>query len=168
MERIPFNLDDFMAQMVQVKKLGPMGKVMAMIPGMSELTRQVQMNEREVEAEAVRMKAIYDSMTDDERQEPDLLDGMRRRRIAAGAGVSIREVGTLIRQFEMSRDMMRALSSSRRITSFKVVLGLVTDRRFDRDPSYVHSPPSTRPSVAILVAIVAIVVFAMVLATHQL
>src|SRR3954462_5290672 len=57
-----FTLDDFMAQMGQVKKLGPIGKVMGMIPGMSELTKQVNMNEGDVENEMVRMRSIYDSM----------------------------------------------------------------------------------------------------------
>ena len=109
MEKGNFTLDDFMAQMGQVKKLGPMGKVMGMIPGMSELTKNMGMNEGDVEGQMGRMRAIYDSMNKKERANTDLLDGNRRRRVARGAGVEVNEVGQFVKQFEMSRDMMRAV-----------------------------------------------------------
>jgi len=109
MEKGVFTLDDFMAQMGQVKKLGPMGKVMGMIPGMSELTKNMGMNEGDVEGQMGRMRAIYDSMNKKERQDTDMLDGARRRRIARGAGVELNEVSQFVKQFEMSRDMMRAV-----------------------------------------------------------
>src|SRR5947208_1992833 len=92
MEKGNFTLEDFMAQMGQVKKLGPMGKVMGMIPGMSELTKNMGMNEGDVEGQMGRMRAIYDSMTKKERANTDVLDGNRRRRIARGAGVAVNEV----------------------------------------------------------------------------
>jgi signal recognition particle subunit SRP54 len=109
LEKGQFTLEDFMSQMGQIKKLGPMGKVMGMIPGMSELTKQAGMGEGDVEGQMVRMRAIYDSMGKKERAKPDLLDGPRRRRIAQGAGVGVSEVGQFMKQFEMSRDMMRAV-----------------------------------------------------------
>ena len=109
MEKGNFTLDDFMSQMGQVKKLGPMGKVMGMIPGMSELTKNMGMNEGDVEGQMGRMRAIYDSMSKKERADTDLLDGARRRRVARGAGVELNEVSQFIKQFEMSRDMMRAV-----------------------------------------------------------
>ena len=109
MEKGQFTLDDFMAQMGQVKKLGPMGKVMGMIPGMSEMSKQMNMGEGEVEKQMGRMRAIYDSMNKKERANTDMLDGPRRRRVARGAGVEVNEVGQFIKQFEMSRDMMRAV-----------------------------------------------------------
>src|SRR5215212_7168939 len=109
MEKGQFTLDDFMAQMAQVKKLGPMGKVMSMIPGMSELSKQVNMGEGDVEKQMGTMRAIYDSMTLKERKNSDLLDAHRRRRVARGAGVQLNEVGQFMKQFEMSRDMMRAV-----------------------------------------------------------
>src|SRR5204862_6324195 len=93
MEKGKFTLDDFIAQMGQVKKLGPMGKVMGMIPGMSELSRQAGMNENDVENQLGRMRAIFDSMNKKERAKPELLDGGRRRRVARGAGVDTSEVG---------------------------------------------------------------------------
>src|SRR5215218_7571040 len=109
MEKGQFTLDDYMAQMGQVKKLGPMGKVMGMIPGMNELTKNMGMNEGDVESQMGRMRAIYDSMSRKERGNTDLLDGARRRRIARGAGVELNEVSQFVKQFEMSRDMMRAV-----------------------------------------------------------
>ena len=109
MEKGNFTLDDFMAQMGQVKKLGPMNKVMGMIPGMSELTKNMGMNDGDVEGQMGRMRAIYDSMSKKERADTDLLDGARRRRVARGAGVELNEVSQFVKQFEMSRDMMRAV-----------------------------------------------------------
>jgi signal recognition particle subunit SRP54 len=109
MEKGVLSLEDFMAQMSQVRKLGPMGKVMGMIPGMGELTKQMGQNEGQVETQMNRMRAIYDSMNKQERKKPELLDGNRRRRIARGAGVQPSEIGQFIKQYEMSRDMMRAI-----------------------------------------------------------
>lgn len=109
MEKGQFTLDDFMAQMGQIKKLGPMGKVMGMIPGMSELTKTVNMDGDDVENQMHRMRAIYDSMNRGERKNPDVIDSPRRRRIARGAGVDVQEVGQFLKQFNMSRDMMRAV-----------------------------------------------------------
>src|SRR6476469_9226140 len=92
MEKGQFTLDDFMSQMGQIKKLGPMNKVLGMIPGMSELTKNMGMNEGDVEGQMGRMRAIYDSMSKKERANTDLLDGARRRRVARGAGVELNEV----------------------------------------------------------------------------
>lgn len=126
MEKGNFTLDDFMAQMSQVKKLGPMGKVMSMIPGMGELSRQVNMGEGDVENQMGRMQAIYNSMTRAERQKSELLDGNRRRRIARGAGVELNEVGQFIKQFEMSRDMMRAVGGMGMMGKMKLMKSLMS------------------------------------------
>src|SRR4051812_48866338 len=82
LEKGQFTLDDFMSQLNQVQKLGPMNKVMGMIPGMSEMTKQLNMPEGEVEGQMGRMQAIYNSMNQKERKNTDTLDGNRRRRIA--------------------------------------------------------------------------------------
>lgn len=126
MEKGQFTLDDFMAQMSQVKKLGPMGKVMSMIPGMGELSRQVNMGEGDVEKQMGRMQAIYNSMSREERQKSELLDGNRRRRIARGAGVELNEVGQFIKQFEMSRDMMRAVGGMGMMGKMKLMKSLMS------------------------------------------
>jgi signal recognition particle subunit SRP54 len=109
LEKGLFTLDDFITQMNQVTKLGPMGKIMGLIPGMNQLTRQFNLNEGEVDNQMGRMKAIYYSMTPKERKNTDLLDSARRRRIARGAGVDVAMVGHFMKQFEMSRDMMKAI-----------------------------------------------------------
>lgn len=121
-----FTLDDFMAQIGQIRKLGPMGKIMGMIPGMSELSKQADVDEAEVERELVRMRAIYDSMTRAERARPEIVDGLRRRRIAAGAGVDVQEVGKFIKQFETTRDMMRAVSGMGMMGKLKLMRSLMS------------------------------------------
>jgi signal recognition particle subunit SRP54 len=126
MEKGNFTLDDFMAQMSQVKKLGPMGKVMNMIPGMSELSKQANMGEGDVEKQMGQMRAIYDSMNKAERRNTDVLDGNRRRRIARGAGVEVSEVGQFVKQFEMSRDMMRAVGGMGMMGKLKLMKALTS------------------------------------------
>jgi signal recognition particle subunit SRP54 len=125
MEKGTFTLEDFMSQMSQVRKLGSMGKIMGMIPGMSELTKQIGQNEGMVEGQMNRMQAMYNSMTTAERKKPDVIDGNRRRRIAAGSGVQTHEVGQFIKQFEMSRDMMRAVGGAGMAGKMKLMKGLM-------------------------------------------
>ncbi len=105
-------LNDFMAQMAQVRKLGPLSKVMNMLPGMSSLGRQLNLNEGDMERQVNRMQAIYQSMNKKERLKPDVIEHARRRRIAQGAGVQPHEVAQLIKQFEAARDMMRAMGGA--------------------------------------------------------
>ena len=126
MEKGQFTLDDFMSQMGQVQKLGPMGKVMGMIPGMSELAKNADMDESGVEKQMGHMRAIYNSMSRKERIKPDLLDGPRRRRIAAGAGVAVSEVGQFMKQFTMTRDMMRAIGGQGMMGKLKMMKGLMS------------------------------------------
>jgi signal recognition particle subunit SRP54 len=110
MEKGQFSLEDYIAQMSQVKKLGPLGKVMGMIPGMSQLSKELGQSEGVMEKSMDRMVAIYNSMNKKERRNPDILDGNRRRRIATGAGVQPQEVSQFIKQFEMTRGVMRSFA----------------------------------------------------------
>ena len=126
MEKGTFTLEDFMAQMAQVKKMGPMGKVMGMIPGMGDMMKQVKMNEGDIERSLKRMQAMYQSMTTAERKKPDLIEHGRRRRIARGAGVDSSEVSKFIKDFEQSRDMMRAVGSMGVMGKFKMMRALAT------------------------------------------
>jgi signal recognition particle subunit SRP54 len=126
MEKGEFSLDDFMAQMGQIKKLGPIGKVMGMIPGMGDLSKQANMNEGDVEKQMGRMRAIYDSMTRQERKKPDLIEHGRRRRISAGAGVVVSDVGQFIKQFESARDVMRALGGAGMMGKLKFMKSLMS------------------------------------------
>jgi signal recognition particle subunit SRP54 len=102
-----------------------MSKVIGMIPGMDQLTKQFGQGEGEIEGQMSRMKAIYDSMNRKERANPDVLDGPRRRRIARGAGVDVQEVGQFMKQFEMSRSMMRAVGGMGMMGKLKLMKGLM-------------------------------------------
>ncbi|MGE5610122.1 MAG: signal recognition particle protein [Bacillota bacterium] len=126
MEKGQFTLDDFMAQMQQIRKLGPMSKIMGMIPGMSQLTRQLNLGEGDVEKQLGRMQAIYNSMTPQERKDTDVLDGGRRRRISRGSGVPLNEIGQFIKQFQTSRDMMRAVGGMGAMGKMKLMRSLMS------------------------------------------
>ncbi len=126
MEKGEFTLDDFIGQMGQIQKLGPMGKVLGMIPGMSELAKHANMNGEGVEGHMGRMRAIYNSMSRVERKKPDTIDAPRRRRIARGAGVDVNEVSQFLKQFDMSRNMMRAVGGMNTFSRMKLMKGLMS------------------------------------------
>ncbi len=126
MQKGQLSLEDFINQMKQVKKLGPMGKVMGMIPGMGDLAKQANMKDSDVETQMARMEAIYNSMSKAERRNTDILDGARRRRIARGSGVELNEVGQFIKQFQMSRDMMRAVGGMGMMGRMRMMKGLMS------------------------------------------
>ena len=105
-------LDDFMSQMSQIKRLGPMSKVLGMIPGMGELARTGSMAGPEMEKMMSQMRAIYDSMTKAERKKPDSLDGARRRRVASGSGTSAADVGQFVKQFETMRGLTKSMAGA--------------------------------------------------------
>ena len=104
MRKADFNLEDFLAQMQQVKKMGSMQSLMGMMPGMSG----VQMP-NDAEMQMKRTEAIIQSMTVQERHKPGVLNGNRRIRIAKGAGVKVVEVNQLIKQFEQMQKMMKLM-----------------------------------------------------------
>jgi signal recognition particle subunit SRP54 len=104
MRKADFNLEDFMAQMQQVKKMGSMQSIMGMMPGMSG----VQLPD-DSERQMKRTEAIIQSMTIQERRKPGILNGNRRIRIAKGAGVKVLEVNQLIKQFEQMQKLMKMM-----------------------------------------------------------
>ncbi len=106
-----FNLDDFLGQMQQIKKMGPIGKLMDMIPGMSKMTKGVDMSN--AEGDLRRIEAIIQSMTMKERRYPKILKASRKRRIAAGSGTSVQEVNQLLKQFRDMQQMMKQLRSGK-------------------------------------------------------
>jgi len=104
-----FTLEDFRKQLSQVAKLGPLEKIIGLIPGMGEMTKL--MADADAAAELRRLGGIIDSMTPEERRNPSgLIDQSRRRRIAAGAGVEPHEVNKLVKEFEGMADMMKRMS----------------------------------------------------------
>lgn len=109
LEKGQFSFDDFVSQMRQMRKLGPISKIMGMIPGMSDLAKQANMNGGAMEGQLTKIEAIYNSMNKAERKNPDIVDSNRRRRIAAGSGTTTVDVSTTIKQYSGARDMMRAV-----------------------------------------------------------
>lgn len=103
-----FNLEDFLAQMQQVKKMGPVSSLAGMMPGMGN----VQLDDS-ADKSMVRNEAILQSMTRQERQRPQILNGSRRMRIANGAGVKVVEVNQLLKQFQQMQKMMKMMKGAK-------------------------------------------------------
>ena len=103
-----FTLEDFQKQMKQIKKLGSMGEIMKMIPGMGNLAEM--MSDVNPDKELGRMEAMISSMTPEERTNPDIIDRGRRNRIARGSGTDPSEVGGLIKQFNDMAGMMQKMA----------------------------------------------------------
>jgi signal recognition particle subunit SRP54 len=104
-----FGLDDFLDQMRQIRKLGPLQSLLGMIPGLGKELRGVKIEEREFD----RLQAIILSMTPEERRRPELIKGSRRLRIAQGSGTNVQAVKQLIKQFESTRKVMRQVAQGR-------------------------------------------------------
>jgi len=101
-----FSLEDFADQMAQVRKMGPLAKVLEMMPGgLASAARGI--DGQAAEKQMVRTQAIISSMTRQERRKPDLLNGSRKRRVAAGSGTTVQEVNQLLRQFEQMRKLYK-------------------------------------------------------------
>ncbi len=103
-----FTFDDFYMQLQQLKKMGPLGDLLKMIPGMGGLAKQLPEGP-EAERELKRIEAIISSMTRAERAEPSLINGSRRRRIAAGSGTKVSDVNQLLKQFQSLKTQMKQL-----------------------------------------------------------
>lgn len=106
-----FSLEDFQTMLHQMKKLGPLSKIMDMMPGTAGLSKMKQQVD---DSMLVHVEAILSSMTVKERLKPDIIDGSRRRRIARGSGTTVQEVNRLLRQFDEMRKMMRQMRGMRR------------------------------------------------------
>ncbi|MBR1814160.1 MAG: signal recognition particle protein [Lachnospiraceae bacterium] len=106
-----FNFNDFLDQIGQVQKMGSMGDLLSMLPGVGSKMKNVSIDEEAADKNMKQTKAIIQSMTAKERENPDLINPARKRRIAAGAGVDVADVNRLMKQFEQSRKMMKQMSS---------------------------------------------------------
>jgi signal recognition particle subunit SRP54 len=104
-----FGLDDFLEQMRQIRRLGPLQSLLGMIPGLGKELRGVKIEEAEFD----RLQAIILSMTPEERRRPELIKGSRRVRIARGSGTNVQAVKALIKQFEQMRKVMRQVAQGR-------------------------------------------------------
>lgn len=100
-----FDLDDFLEQLRQVKKMGPLKGIMGMLPGVPKELKDVDIDDKEID----RIEAIISSMTIDERRNPKLIDGSRRQRIASGSGVQTHQVTGLLKQFTEMQKVMKQM-----------------------------------------------------------
>jgi signal recognition particle subunit SRP54 len=103
-----FTLEDFLEQMQQVKKMGPIQNLVGMLPGIPKELKNAEIDEKEIG----RIEAIIRSMTTEERREPQIMNGSRRLRVAQGSGTSTNEVNQLLKQFKDMQKMMRMFGKS--------------------------------------------------------
>lgn len=103
-----FNFDDFLNQLQQIKKMGSLKDLVGMIPGISKMMKDVEIDENAFKP----IEAIIHSMTIKERENPDIISGSRRKRIAEGSGTSIQQVNNLMKQFEDMRKMMKNMNKT--------------------------------------------------------
>ncbi len=101
-----FDFEDFLSQMQQIKKMGSIKDIMGMIPGMGNMMKDVEINEDAFKP----IEAIIQSMTPEERANPDIISGNRKNRIAKGSGTSITQVNNLMKQFDQMRKMMKNMN----------------------------------------------------------
>ncbi len=120
-----FNFDDFLSQLQQIKKMGNVKDLMGMIPGMGKAIKDIDLDDDAFKG----VEAIIYSMTPEERQNPAVLNGSRRKRIAGGAGTNITEVNKLIKQFEDMRKMMRMMSKGGKGKMANMMQGMKGMRR---------------------------------------
>jgi len=107
-----FTLEDFLDQLQNLKKVGPLDQILAMIPGLSGMKKNlpVQVDEKQM----IRVEAVIRSMTPEERRRPGIIDGGRKRRIARGSGTAVQEVNRVLKQFEQTRKMIKQVADMER------------------------------------------------------
>jgi signal recognition particle subunit SRP54 len=120
LEKGDFTLDDFRKQFTQLQKMGPMKDLIGSMPGMSEMIPDGE----DPEAAMKRLQGMIDSMTKEERRNPDIIDIGRRRRIAAGSGTEPHEIKQFLSQFEVVRDLMRKMAQMSIWDRIKMVTGM--------------------------------------------
>lgn len=111
MMKAQFTLNDFLQQMQQIKKLGPLTQIMSMIPGFSQYAKEIP--EEATEQQFKRIEAIIQSMTLQERRNPDVLNARRRQRIAKGSGTTVQDVNELMREFKQMQKLMQQMKSGK-------------------------------------------------------
>jgi len=109
LRKAQFTFEDFLDQLHEIKKMGSLQQLLGMIPGMNRLSINTQVDDKAL----VRVEAIIQSMTKEERQKPHIINGVRRRRIAYGSGTSIQEVNKVLKQFSEMQKMMKTFSKGK-------------------------------------------------------
>ncbi len=104
--KLEFSLEDFLEQLRQIRKMGPLEQILGMIPGMGSQLKNLKVDEKDMQ----RTEAIICSMTSEERRRPQIINGSRRRRIASGSGTRVQDVNQLLNQYDQVRSMMRQMT----------------------------------------------------------
>lgn len=117
-----FTFEDFLEQLQAIKKMGPLSQLLGMVPGLGQMTKDLPADLTDKQFK--RIEAIINSMTREERQHPEILNGSRRKRIALGSGTSVQEVNQLVSQFKQMQRMMQQLKSGRGRGMFPGLPGL--------------------------------------------
>ena len=107
--RAAFTFEDFLSQLQAVRRMGPLDQLMGMIPGAGKATKDMQLDE----SAFAQVEAIINSMTRQERVQPKILNGSRRKRIARGSGTTVQDVNQLVKQFQMMQKMMRQMGRAK-------------------------------------------------------
>jgi signal recognition particle subunit SRP54 len=115
MRKGQFTLDDFLMQLREMKKLGPLQDIVGLLPGGSEMLKNADLSKSEKDFK--RMEGILCGMTPQERSTPQILNARRRQRIAKGSGVTVTEVNNLLKRFDEMRDMMRKMGKFQKMMS---------------------------------------------------
>jgi signal recognition particle subunit SRP54 len=118
-----FNFNDFLGQLQQIKKMGNLKDLVGMIPGIGKAMKDVDINDDAFKG----IEAIIYSMTPEERENPDMINGSRRLRIAKGSGTNIQEVNKLIKQFDDTRKMMKMMGNKEQMA--KLMRSMPQQRR---------------------------------------
>ncbi|WP_297432051.1 signal recognition particle protein [Sulfurimonas sp.] len=118
-----FNFNDFLEQMEQMKKMGSMSSIMGMIPGMGNMSKAIKDFDFENSGELKNIKAMVSSMTQKEREDPDLLNNSRKQRIAKGCGLEVVEINRMIKQFKNAGKMAKKFSGKNGMKQLQAMMG---------------------------------------------
>ena len=119
MEKGQFTLEDFLSQFQQMKRMGPLKDILAMLPGSGSLLGEVDVDDRDF----IKVEAIIQSMTPEERRKPKIIGGSRKRRIASGSGMAPQDVNRVLKQFAEAQKMMKMLAGGRGMPNLESLMG---------------------------------------------
>ena len=132
-----FTLDDFLKSMEQITKMGPMKTLMKMIPGMGQISAALDAaGDMDPDKDVKRLRAMIQSMTTDERQNPDKIDRSRKARIASGSGADPNQVTELLKQFKTMSGMMQKMAGLSMMDRFKAVRGMESELMNPAGPAF--------------------------------
>ena len=108
-----FTLEDMLKQLQQVKRMGPIGQILDMLPGMGRVRQQINIDDEDAQKQLKKVEAIIHSMTPAERRNPKVMNASRKRRVAAGSGTSVEDINALLKQFREMQRMMKMIGKGR-------------------------------------------------------